>query len=258
MSKYPIFIVSKGRADICLTAKMFDEDNVFYRVLVEPQEFDEYAKYIDKSKLYKLPFSNLGLGSYPARKQARLIAKKENAEFYWCFDDNIRGACKLIKGSKVPCTSSLAISRAETLNDSYKNVAITAFNYRYLIGPEAKKAFYINVHAYSCMLIKVNMPFDWRLKYNEDVDLCLQVLDNKQCTILINVYLMNKTSTSAKMRGGNQTELYKNNDTKMKIIKTDSLRKIWPQYVSLTYKYGRPHHFVDWKKHFTHSLIRKT
>lgn len=256
-NKYPVFIVSKGRADISYTANMFKEDNVRYKILIEAQEHEEYLKHHEASTLEVLPFSNTGLGSYPARNYAKELAKKMNAEYHWVFDDNIRGACKFVKGSKVPCSSALAIDRAEKLNDMYENVAILAFNYRYFVATDAQKAFYVNVHCYSCMLIKTNANITWRLKYNEDVDLCLQALTQGYCTILLNAYCMNKTSTSAKLRGGNQTDLYKNNSKDMKIQKADLLRKYWPQYVELKIRFNRPHHFVDWKKHFKHTLIRK-
>lgn len=257
-NKYPIFIVSKNRADISYTAQMFKEDSVKYKILIEPQEYEVYLKHHNKETLEILPFSNLGLGSYPARNHARELAKKMNAEFHWIFDDNIRGACKFVKGSKIPCSSALAIDRAEKLNNMYSNVAILAFNYRYFVATDAQKAFYTNVHCYSCMLIKTNANLKWRLKYNEDVDLCLQALTQNYCTILLNAYCMNKTSTTAKLRGGNQDELYKNNDKKMKIMKSDLLRKYWPQYVELKMRFNRPHHYVDWKKHFKHNLIKKT
>lgn len=256
-NKYPVFIVSKGRADISYTAKMFKDDNVQYKILVERQEYEEYLKYHDQSTLEVLPFSNLGVGSYPARNYAKELAKKQNAKFHWVFDDNIRGACKFVKGSKVPCSSALAIDRAEKLNDLYTNVAILAFNYRYFVATDINKPFFINVHCYSCMLIKTDININWRLKYNEDVDLCLQALTQKHCTILLNAYCMNKISTSAKLKGGNQTDLYSNNDKHKKIQKADTLRKMWPQYVELKMRYNRPHHYVDWKKHFKHTLLKK-
>ncbi len=74
-NKYPIFIVSKGRADISYTANMFKEDSVKYKILIEPQEYEEYLKYHDKSTLEVLPFSNTGLGSYPARNHTSNACK---------------------------------------------------------------------------------------------------------------------------------------------------------------------------------------
>ncbi len=67
MSKYPIYIVSKGRAKTPYTANWFKRDKIDFKIVVEPQEYDEYCESIGKEYVLKLPFSNLGLGSYPAR-----------------------------------------------------------------------------------------------------------------------------------------------------------------------------------------------
>jgi len=77
--RYPIYIISKGRAYNPITAKMFLKENIDFTIAVEPQEYDEYCKTIPQKYVRSLPFKNLGLGSYPARN--------------WCWDDSIN--CKL-------------------------------------------------------------------------------------------------------------------------------------------------------------------
>ena len=123
--------------------------------------------------------------------------------------------------------------------------------------PHIKHPFFYNVHVYSALLIDNTIPYRWRLKYNEDVDLCLQVLDNGLCTVLFNAFTIDKTSTAAKMKGGNQTDLYKGNSFDKKLLKAKSLEEIWPEYVETKMRFGRPHHTVKWKKYFKHPLIRK-
>lgn len=44
-----------------------EEMNANYRIVIEPQEYDDYASVISPNKILVLPFSNLGLGSIPAR-----------------------------------------------------------------------------------------------------------------------------------------------------------------------------------------------
>ena len=257
--KYPVYIVSKGRWDKPLTANFFIKDGVDFKIVVEPQEYDNYCKAIGEKYVLKLPFKNLGVGSYPARNFAWEDSLKNGYERHWIFDDNIHRIRRVNKGLKIPCNSKKAMSTIEEFTDRYENIGITGFNYGTFVvpGTSDKKPFYLNVHAYSAMLIKNNMPYRWRLKYNEDVDLCLQVLDNNLCTILINAFIVDKTSTVAKMKGGNQDELYKNNAYEKKVLKTKSLEEIWPQYVKTIIRFNRPHHFVDWKGHFNHSLVRK-
>ena len=47
--KYPIYIPSKNRADVCYTAKFFIEDNVNFKIVAEPSQLNEYLKYYDNN-----------------------------------------------------------------------------------------------------------------------------------------------------------------------------------------------------------------
>ena len=52
--KYPIYIISKGRAESRFTSKALEEMNVPYHIVVEPQEYNEYSKYIDQLDQFKV------------------------------------------------------------------------------------------------------------------------------------------------------------------------------------------------------------
>lgn len=257
--KYPIYIVSKGRYETPLTAKIFLKEKIPFKIVVEPFEYEKYCNAVGSENVLVLPFENLGLGSYPARNFCWEHSIQNGYARHWVFDDNIRAFSRLNKGLRKQTSALLSIITLETLTDRYENVAISAFNYRYFVNRETKNPFSINTHCYSGMLIRNDIPFRWRLKYNEDVDLCLQVLDSGLCTILLNAFLIDKTSTTVKMKGGNQEELYKNNSFDKKVLKAKSLEKIWEHkdYVKTVIRFNRPHHFVDWKKYFTHPLIKK-
>jgi len=45
--RYPVYIISKGRADTRLTAKSLEYMNVPYKIVIEPQELFAYASVID-------------------------------------------------------------------------------------------------------------------------------------------------------------------------------------------------------------------
>jgi len=126
-------------------------------------------------------------------------------------------------------------------------VDISGFEEPNFVVKPPKKPFKYNCHVYSAMLIKNNIPFRWRLKYNEDVDLCLQVLHSGGSTSSCVYYMADKVSTAAKMKGGNQTELYKNNDPKKNLLKAKMLEAVWPQYAKTVIRFNRHHHLVDWR-----------
>ena len=52
--QFPLYIPTKGRADSRLTAKVLEEMNVPFRLVIEDQEYKTYADVIDKSKLLVL------------------------------------------------------------------------------------------------------------------------------------------------------------------------------------------------------------
>ena len=82
MTRYPVYVISKGRFSQCAKAKsrpttrVLDELGVSHKLVVEPQEYDAYSSVVNPGKLVTLvalPFSNLGRGSIPARN--------------WCWED---------------------------------------------------------------------------------------------------------------------------------------------------------------------------
>ena len=89
MNKYPIYIVTKGRYENPITAKCFIEDGLDFKMLVEPQEYDQYCEAVGEKYVLKLPFSNLGLGSYPSRNYGWEHSIKNGHKRHWMFDDNI-------------------------------------------------------------------------------------------------------------------------------------------------------------------------
>lgn len=246
--KYPIYIVSKGRAKTALTAKYFDKVGIDYLIVVEPQDAAMYQQEYGANKVLVLPFSNLGLGSYPARNYCWDHSLKNGHSRHWVFDDNIRAISVWSNHKKIRTDEpAKAIRSVESFADK-NNISIAGFEYRYFVTKQPKKAFKLNTHVYSSLLIQNDLPFRWRLKYNEDVDLCLQALHRGGQTASSIYYMIDKVSTVAKMKGGNQTELYKGNDPKKKLLKAKMLESVWPQYAKTVIRFGRYHHYIDWKQ----------
>jgi hypothetical protein len=133
-------------------------------------------------------------------------------------------------------------------NADKTNIDITGFERPEFCCKVPKNPFKTNCHVYSAMLIKNNLNYRWRLKYNEDIDLCLQVLHNGGSTSSCVYYMAKKVDTGQKMEGGNQTELYKGNDPKKNLLKVKMLEAVWPQYVKTVIRFNRHHHLIDWKQ----------
>ena len=244
---YPVYIISKGRYNVTLTADNLQKSNINYLIAVEPQEYDLYVKKLGKDKVLKLPFANLGLGSYPARNFCWEHAKQKGHKYHWLFDDNIQCWKKWINGKR---KSIEDLKPAFLYVEQYAkktNIDILGFEEPNFVVKPPKKPFKSNCHVYSAMLIKNNLPYRWRLKYNEDVDLCLQVLHNGGNTASCIYYMADKVSTAVKMKGGNQTELYQGNKAEKNLLKAKMLESVWPQYVKTVIRFNRHHHLINWK-----------
>src|ERR1019366_7178061 len=240
--RYPVYVISKGRwGKEGLTARFLQADRTPFTLVVEPQEADQYAASFGRDCLAVLPFSNLGLGSIPARNFCWEHAKAAGHERHWIFDDNIHCLKRRYQGKRIPCDSGYALATCETFVDRYQNIGIAGLNYEmFVINGSRIPPFYLNVHVYSALLILKALPYRWRGRYNEDTDLCLQVLSNGWCTVLFNAFLAFKARTMT-MKGGNSADLY-TGDGRLKMAR--SLERQWPGVVRTERRYDRPQHVV--------------
>jgi len=244
-SRYPIYIPSKGRADNCLTAKLFQREGVPFKLVVEPQEQADYVFNFGNGCVLTLPFSNLGQGVIPARNWIKAHATVAGYKRHWQVDDNILFTARRYKGKNIFCDSGLAYRAVEDFTDRYTNVAVAGMNYEmFILKEKYTPPFYLNGRVYSCSLVLNSLPHRWRSVYNEDTDICLQVLADGWCTILVNAFMVKKMTTMT-MAGGNTDDLYQD-DGRLKMAR--SLERLWPGVVTTKRRYGRPQHVIDWTK----------
>lgn len=252
--EYPVYIISKGRWESRLTVKTLEDLKVPYHVVIEPQEYEQYAAVIDPSNIYVLPFSNLGQGSIPARNWVWEHSISIGVKRHWILDDNIMHFYRLNNNSKIRIASGTAFRVAEIFTDRYENVAISGFNYRFFPAQGMKVApYYLNSRVYSCILIKNDISYRWRGRYNEDTDLSLRALKDGWCTVLFNFVLAGKMTTMI-MEGGNTDELYKD-DGRLKMA--ESLVEQHPDVSRVTQKWGRYQHHVDYRRFRKNKLIKR-
>jgi len=258
--KYPVYIISKGRWESRLTVNALEKIKVPYHIVIEPQEYDQYASVINSDKIYVLPFSNLGQGSIPARNWVWEHSISIGAERHWILDDNIKGFVRFNNNKKIIIESGIIFRILEDFVNRYENVALAGFNYNFLGGSQwcgNVPPFYLNSRIYSDILIKNDIPYRWRGRYNEDTDLSIKALKDGWCTILFQIFLAGKITTM-KMKGGNTDELYRQDDEfdgRLEMAK--SLQEQHPDVVKITRKWGRWQHHVDYKPFRKNKLIKK-
>jgi hypothetical protein len=242
LPRYPVFVPSKGRWANPQTARMFLEDRVPFRLVVEPSEADRYREAIPEAPLLVTPRDEMRLVG--VRNWIRDVSEEEGHERHWQFDDNIRCMRRWHENRRVPVAAGLALRVAEDFTDRYENVGITGFDYAMFgITPRNFKPYRLNVHVYSTSLIWNRMPYRWRLLYNDDTDLCLQVLAGGLCTVQLIAFLAEKMATMS-MRGGNTDDLYQGDG---RIEMARMLERNWPGVVTVYRRWSRPAHKVNWR-----------
>jgi hypothetical protein len=279
-NKYPIYIISKGRADSRFTARSLDELKVPYSIVIEESEYSDYAAVIDPSKILVLPkdfredpkyaikcevTGHLG-GSIPARNFVLEHSKSLGFDRHWIMDDNIRYFYRFNQRRRRRMYSGSFIRIAEDFVDRYTNVKIAGLNYMCFVIPSADTVappYSLNSRIYSCILLSNDLDIRWRGIYNEDTDISLRILKAGYCSILFNSFCVDK-GTTLKMGGGNTEEVYSlNNEYDNRYSFTKSLKDQHPDVTTITQKYGRYHHHVDYSRFVTKlkyrdDIIQKT
>ena len=247
--KFPIFVISKGRWESRLTSKTFERTNIPYRIVIEPQEYDDYVKFINKEKIIKLPFSNLGQGSIPARNFVWDFAIKEGHKKHWIIDDNIYDFYRFNRNAKNIVEDGTIFKCAEDFVDRYENIMLSGFNYcKFCIASEKYPPYLFNTRIYSTILIDHRLDLRWRGKYNEDTDLSIRTLKLGYCTVQFNAFLAEK-ATTMRLKGGNTDSIYQNENLDYQdgvLEKSKSLQEQHPDVAKVVWRWNRWHHFVDY------------
>jgi hypothetical protein len=245
-TKYPIYIISKGRHESRYTSKALEGMGVPYYIAVEPQEYDDYCSVIDPKKVLALPFSNHGKGSGPARNWCWEHSQANGFKRHWLMDDNIAEFWRVHNNKRYRVEKGSSIFRAtEDFVDRFENVALAGLQYKFFVVDDYDYPPYIlNTRIMSCFLIDNDCPEKWRGKFNEDVDLSIRVLKRGLCTMLMYGFLCGKLRTGT-VKGGNTSEVYNNYEEDASLRKSQMLKEMHPDVVTLVERYGRTHHHVD-------------
>lgn len=258
-SKYPIYVVSKGRAKNCTTSEYLTRMQQYHYVVVEPNEVEEYkvnlqnkyCRILELDMRYKEnydTFDNLGdsksKGPGGARNFCWEHSMKKGFKWHWVMDDNANeGFFWLNNNRKIKCRTATMFRACEDFVDRYDNIAIAGLNYsKFCKESDKVPPYVVNTRIYSFLLIRNDIPYRWRGRYNEDTDLSLRVLKDGWCTVQFNTFLAGKATTQ-KIKGGNTEEFYSKEGT---YPKSKMLEDMHPDVAKVVWKFNRWHHQVDY------------
>lgn len=268
--QFPLYIPSLGRHEYMITSKALTKMGVHHNIVVEPQEVDAYKKAVARDKLlttvipldmsYKQKYdycdnhgTSISTGSGPARNFIWQHSIDAGYSHHWIMDDNISSFRRLNKNAKIKCESPGFWRAMEDFALRYKNVAMSGPHYA-MFAPSSTKLppFRHNTRIYSCNLIRNDVSFRWRGRYNEDTILSLDMLKAGWCTILYLAFLQEKLATQT-IKGGNTDTVYKNGT----YDKSDMLVREHGDVAEHSEKYGREHHHVNYEVFKKNLLIKR-
>jgi len=279
--QFPLYIPSKGRHEYMVTSKALSKMGVRHYVVAEPQEVDAYRKASEGllCEIVELDLSfkenyelcdSLGLskstGPGPARNFAWEHSKTLGFDWHWVMDDNLQYFARMTRNERIK-TNSPAMWRAmEDFVLRYKNVGMAGPNYSmFAFGASKLPPFITNTRIYSCNLIRNDLIYRWRGRYNEDTILSLDMLKAGWCTIQFNAFLQGKMGTQV-LKGGNTDEFYHAEGKVQKgqkyadtgtLAKSQMLVDVHPDVSKLVQKFSRWHHAVDYSPFKNQKLIKK-
>lgn len=280
--RFPLYIPSKGRHEYMVTSKVLTEMGVRHYVIAEPQQADDYrravkamnlsAEVIELDMTYKEKYElcdSLGLtkstGPGPARNFAWDHSISLGAKWHWVMDDNILAFKRMHNKERIKVASPLFWRSMEDFVLRYKNVGMAGPNYAmFAFGASKLPPFITNTRIYSCNLIRNDVPFRWRGRYNEDTILSLDMLKAGWCTIQFNAFLQDKMNTQV-LPGGNTAEFYhaegerktgQRYADKGTLAKSHMLVRVHPDVSRMVWKFDRWHHHVDYSGFKNMGLVR--
>lgn len=265
--RFPVYIVSKGRWETRPTSNALNKIGVPHKIIVEQSQYDQYAERVGASNLLVLPqeyidayetCDDLGdaipKGSGAARNFAWQHSVQNGAEWHWLLDDNISAFYRLNKNRRIAVDSGTIFYAMEDFVLRYENIAIAGPNYMMFAKNRDKiPPFVLNTRIYSMLLIRNDIPYRWRCRYNEDTDLSLRVLKDGWVTVQFNAFLGDKIATQ-RMSGGNTDELYAGDGV---CKKAEFIAMLHPDITRITQKFNRIHHHVDYSVFKKNKLKRK-
>lgn len=268
--RYPIYVITKGRWEKTYTINTLEDMGVDFYICVEPKEYEKYCSNtkIDRNKILVLPenFSERNQGAVPVRNFCWEHSVQNGFSKHWQLDDNILWFYRANQNVKKKVRDGVFFRMMEDFSDKFENIGLTSCQYVHFI-PTTKcdrKQFVVNTRAYSCILINselLDQRLDerWRGRSNDDTDLSLRVLSTGDlCTVNFNNLLSGK-QTSGSMKGGME-KIYEGHSHEGYQKKFDELKNNWGDIVTFTnkkHKDGRPHHFIEYTKHFKQKLKLK-
>jgi len=249
--RLPIYIPSKGRPDSRLLTELL-EMNANYKVVVEPQDYEDYHKAGHTGKIIMLPENDQGIAY--ARNFIIISAEAYGNDWFWMLDDDLK-FYTVAGGKCIPARCIDVLKHAEQYFLGAENVGQVALEYRQFAWSATRE---ITRNSYCDCAVAINTkvtkskpdkpPFaryDQKITLKEDRDFTIQVLKAGFETWRINTVAFGGPAIGS--NAGGLQEKYEGGSAEA----MDSLymEKKWGPDICQAYfkKDGRPEVKIHWK-----------
>lgn len=258
--QFPLYIPSKGRYEVRYTSDYLTYMGVPHYIIVEEQEYENYKSKTKENKFVTIiildkkfqdnyhTLDDLGStkskGPGPARNFAWAHSISNGHDWHWVMDDNIVSFYRANRNRQIRVENGAIFRAMEDFCLRYENIGMAGPNYHMFFPRRAKVSPVVfNTRIYSCNLIRNDIPFRWRGRYNEDTILSIDMLKSGWCTAQFNAFLQEKVRTQV-LGGGNTEAFYAKEGT---LPKSKMLVDMYPEICELKMRFGRVHHYCDYR-----------
>jgi len=233
----PIYILSKNRAETISTHKLLDQDNLPYRIVVEPQDLKAYADRFTPDQL--LPLDKNDQGVVYVRNYIKDNAYSMGDLYCWMLDDDMLGYEYRVNGKRHTTTPRPLMSIVEQSCFQFGNIGgANLSSAAYLFGHDGKPPVVYNSQIYGVQLLRTDTTARFRPNVAEDTDYSLQLLHDDWVTLVFKRFGFT-TVTSGTNKGGLTDGEYTEDG---RLERFRQLQRYWPGAFKIgRLKDGRPH-----------------
>lgn len=233
---HPIYVISRHRSEYELVSRQLYDEGIPHHLVVEPHDYDAYAKRYPKEVLLPTPIDNIGLAG--VRNFCIDHSKEAGHAWHWCLDDNILGFDRLVDGKRQRVPARNVLSVIEQTVGWFDNVgAATPCNTMWMFAQAGKPPVSYNRTISCCMLLNNHAEGRFRSGMPVDADKTLQMLQKGWSTIVFTHLGYHKMDTG-RMRGG-LTETEYQGDGRLERMRM--LVDLWPGVYNIRFTAdGRP------------------
>lgn len=221
--KYPIYILSKERANCCFTADCLIKEGITFFLVVEKYDYPSYKIIYKNTPFIILDAENRGL-SY-ARNFVKKYSQKNNENYHWQFDDDIKFFSERIENKNIKSNPNI-LSKIENYVSNYSNIALSGCRDA-VFAWTLKDELSYNKQIASALLINNNNNLYWNKDIIEDTDYALSCLYAGYCTVIFNRILYSKKPDNIGVGGQNSMYInYKNRED----LERNLIKKYYPHF----------------------------